>query len=49
MFFPVETDVFSNFDKVTAYSFSVSLPAFFVVIIMCIIMIFDIDRKKKVC
>ncbi len=49
MFFPVETDVFSNFDKVTAYSFSVSLPAFFVVIIMCIIMIFDIDRKKKLC
>ena len=49
MFFPVETDVFSNFDNTLVYSFSVSLPAFFVVIIMCIIMILDIDRKKKMC
>lgn len=49
LFIPVETDVFSNFDKNAVYSFSVSLPAFFVVIIMCIIMILDIDRKKKVC
>lgn len=48
-FFPVQTDVFSNFDKTTVYSFSVSIPAFFVVIIMCIIMIFDIDRNKKIC
>lgn len=48
-FFPVETDVFSNFDNTLIYSFSVSMPAFFVVIIMCIIMILDIDRKKKVC
>lgn len=49
LFVPIETDVFSNFDKNTVYSFSVSFPAFFVVIIMCIIMILDIDRKKKVC
>lgn len=48
-FMPVETDAFSNFDKNAVYSFSVSFPAFFVVIIMCIIMILDIDRKKKVC
>jgi hypothetical protein len=49
LFFPVETDVFSNFNKNIVYSFSVSAPTFFVIIIMCIIMILDIDRKKKVC
>ncbi len=49
LFIPIETDVFSNFDKNAVYSFSVSFPAFFVVIIMCIIMILDIDRRKKVC
>lgn len=48
LIFPVETDVFSNSDKITAFSFSVSAPAIFIFILMCIIMIFDIDRKKKV-
>lgn len=49
IFFPIETDVFSNFNENIIYSFSVSAPTFFVVIIMCIIMILDIDRKKKIC
>lgn len=48
LIFPVETDVFSSFDKISAFRFSVSVPAFAVFIFMCIIMIFDIDRKKKV-
>lgn len=48
LLFPVETDVFASADKITAFTFSVSAPAFFVFISMCIIMIFDIDRKKKV-
>lgn len=47
IFFPVEINVFSNADKITSYSFSFSYSAFFVVIIMCIVMIFDIDRNKK--
>ncbi len=48
LIFPVETDVFSGNDKISAITFSVSTPAFFVFIAMCIIMIFDIDRKKKI-
>ncbi len=47
IFIPVETDVFSNSDIITSYSFSFSYSAFFVVIFMCIIMVFDIDRCKK--
>ncbi len=47
--FPVEIDVFGGENKVFATSFSISAPAFFVFIFMCIIMIFDIDRKRKVC
>ncbi len=46
--FPVETNVFSSFNKITDFRFSVSIPAFIVFIFMCIIMIFDIDRKRKV-
>ncbi len=50
VFFPVQIEVFSNFDKApTSFSFSSSVPAFFVVLFMCIIMILDIDRKKKIC
>lgn len=45
--FPVEINVFSNSNKITAYSFSFSYSAFFVFILMCIIMIFDIDRSKN--
>ncbi len=47
IFIPVETDVFSNSDIITSYSFSFSYSAFFVVIFMCVIMVFDIDRYKK--
>lgn len=49
IFFPVDIDVFSNADTVIPASFSVSLPTFVMLIIMCIIMIFDIDRKRKLC
>ena len=48
LIFPVEIDVFSSFDKTDALRFSSSVPAFIVFIFMCIIMIFDIDRKKNV-
>lgn len=47
LFFPVEINVFSNSDKISSFSFSFSYSAFFVVMFMCIIMIFDIDRSKK--
>ena len=46
--FPVEIDVFASAQNMTVTAFSVSLPAFCTFAIMCIIMIFDIDRKKKV-
>ncbi len=46
--FPVEIDVFASTQNMTVTTFSVSLPAFFTFAIMCIIMILDIDRKKKV-
>ena len=48
LIFPVEIDVFASAQNMTVATFSVSLPAFFTFAIMCIIMIFDIDRKKKV-
>ncbi len=48
LIFPVETDVFAAGSQISAVTFSVSTPAFFVFIGMCIIMIFDIDRKKKI-
>lgn len=46
--FPVDIDVFASVQNMTVSAFSVSLPAFFTFAIMCIIMILDIDRKKKV-
>ena len=46
--FPVEIDVFASAQNMTVATFSVSLPAFFTFAIMCIIMILDIDRKKKI-
>ncbi len=46
--FPVHIDVFASAQNMTVNTFSVSLPAFFAFLLMCIIMIFDIDRKKKV-
>ncbi len=47
LIFPVEMDVFSNSDKISSYSFSFSHSSFFVFILMCVIMIFDIDRNQK--
>ena len=48
MVFPV--DIKTSLQNVSnIVPFSVSLPAFFAVFIMCIIMIFDIDSKRKVC
>lgn len=48
LIFPVHTDVFASIENMTISAFSVSLPAFFTFAIMCIIMILDIDRKRKV-
>lgn len=49
MIFPVDIAT-SVMDKdITASAFSVSLPAFIALTIMCIVMIFDIDSKKKIC
>lgn len=48
MVFPV--DIETSLQNVTnVVPFSVSLPAFLAIISMCIIMIFDIDSKRKVC
>lgn len=49
IFVPVEIDVFATSNDIQPASFSVSIWGFIALIIMCIIMIFDIDRKKKVC
>ncbi len=49
MIFPVETDVFGNAQGITKVDFSVSIPAFLVFISMCVILIFDIDKKRKLC
>ncbi len=46
--FPVDVDVFASAQNMTVNTFSVSLPAFCTFMVMCIIMIFDIDRKKKI-
>lgn len=46
--FPVDIETsLQNVSEIVP--FSVSMPAFFAVFIMCIIMIFDIDSKRKVC
>ncbi len=49
IFIPVEIEVFANSDEIHPAPFSVSIWGFVALILMCIIMIFDIDRKKKVC
>ncbi len=49
IFVPVEIDVFGNSSEIHSAPFSVSVWGFIALIVMCIIMIFDIDRKKKVC
>lgn len=47
MIFPVELSTSAYAGSVTPAAFSVSLPAFFALTAMCIIMIFDIDTKQK--
>lgn len=47
--FPVDITTAVMNKDITASAFSVSLPAFIALTIMCIVMIFDIDTKKKVC
>lgn len=46
--FPVDITTAVMNKDITASAFSVSLPAFIALTIMCIVMIFDIDSKKKV-
>lgn len=47
--FPVDITTAVMNKDITASAFSVSLPAFIALTIMCIVMIFDIDTKKKIC
>ncbi len=47
--FPVNADVFSNYSTLTADSFSVSFPAETALILMCMLLIFEVDTNRKVC
>jgi len=47
--FPCETAVFSNYAEITASAYSVSLPSAAALIIMCVLLIFEVDTNKKVC
>lgn len=49
LIFPVDIATAVMNKDITASAFSVSLPAFIALTIMCIVMIFDIDSKKKIC
>lgn len=49
LIFPVKTEVFANSSGVCAPSFSLSPTSFIIFMLMCIIMIFEVDRKKKIC
>jgi len=49
LIFPVDITTAVMNNDITASAFSVSLPAFIALTIMCIVMIFDIDTKKKIC
>lgn len=46
--FPVDITTAVMNKDITASAFSVSLPAFIALTIMCIVMIFDIDRRQKI-
>lgn len=48
LFFPVDVTTAAINTDISSAAFSVSLPAFIALTIMCIVMIFDIDTKKKV-
>lgn len=47
--FPFEEEVFSNISSVTPSAYSVSLPSAVAVIIMCSVLIFEVDTDRKVC
>lgn len=47
--FPCETAVFSNYTGITASAYSVSLPSAAALIIMCALLIFEVDTNRKVC
>lgn len=47
--FPGSVQVFSNIAAPLAQGFSVSIPATICLILTCIVLIFDVDRKKKMC
>lgn len=49
LIFPVDITTAVMNQDITVSAFSVSLPAFIALTIMCIVMIFDIDSKKKMC
>ncbi len=46
--FPNSVQVFSNATVITR-SFSVSIPAIICLVATCIVLIFDVDRSKKMC
>lgn len=46
--FPNSVQVFSNASAITQ-SFSVSIPAIICLVATCIVLIFDVDRTKKMC
>lgn len=48
MIFPVEITTAAINTNISSATFSASLPAFISLTIMCIVMIFDIDTRKKV-
>ncbi len=49
MIFPVDIQTSVNMGNMTVSAFSVSIPAFLSLIVMCITMILDIDNRRKMC
>jgi len=49
MAFPVDIQTSVNMGNMTISAFSVSIPAFLSLIVMCITMILDIDNRRKMC
>ncbi|MBR5774492.1 MAG: hypothetical protein IKY44_06545 [Clostridia bacterium] len=47
--FPISAQVFSNGVAPLSQGLSVSIPATISLILTCIVLIFDVDRKKKMC
>ena len=47
--FPCSAEVFNNSVTPLAKSFSISIPTTICLILTCIVLIFEVDRKKKIC